>query len=296
MTNHEGPKKFIEFKQVNDRSSILLKYGVTIVIILAIVIFCYGFFEIKKQLTFLSDKIEEVKIDEMPQTSSNQDEQTTTDNSENENNKSILGQWNNIRDKEEGKSINCKDYLKLISVAVSLKQKIETGESFEKEIVLLSLAVKDEEYLDKSVTMLEPYSASGVPNLESLISEFNALQNELIIASRLSDESPNWKYTLLKIFSKFIFVKKIGDRALHSGGIDQIVAKVNLLLQEEDIQGAIAELQKITNPLITKLVSIWVEHANDNLEVNKTLFGLYQYVFNNLNCEFKEPLTTKTVK
>jgi len=263
-------------------NSIKLSLATLILVIIGI----FGFYKISAQLRSLTDIIEEVQIDdfskqELAETSS-EEEQIANNSGSGE---SATNQV--VTKKPETQSCNCKDYAEILSYVVNLKQKFDKGESFQKEIVLLSLATKNDPNITKYLGLLDPYAESGVPNLSSLVSEFNDIQDEIIIASRLTEEAKNWKYKLLQLFSKFIFVKKVGARALRGGGIDMTIEKVKVVLQEEDLLSAIDELKTITNPNTEKLVSIWVQHAQDNLEAGRQVNELYEFIFTKINCEFR---------
>ena len=286
--NNQGPDTNIK-EEVKKQKLIRIpkfNYFLLLMIFVLILVGVFGFKKIKKQLKEISNKIEEVYIEEQSLGSKEEGVENSEENSENI--KSILGVVQTLSEKksENDKVPDCGHYLKLISTIVNIRQRVDSGEGFQKEVVFLAILAQKDKKLQDFANSLDSYSESGIANLTILTSEFLDIQNDLILASRIGEQTSDLRLRVAKFFSNLIFIKATGERAIKVGGIEMIVEKVKNNLQEGDLMSAIHELDNITNDNVKKLVSIWILHANEHIAANKLVNELKDYVFNNLNCSF----------
>lgn len=188
---------------------------------------------------------------------------------------------------EKNHIINCDDYTKLLTTVFTLQKKLDQGDSFQKELVFLSLFTKDDQSLTNIVNKLEVFSESGVPNLISLKEEFASIENDLIMASWIENQENNIITKIKRVLSKFIFIKRVGQRAINAGGIEMIIQNVNNDLDNNDIELAKQHILEVQGQHTKPIISIWLEHVNSYIEAHNLSNELYDYIIKYRNCSFK---------
>lgn len=125
------------------------------------------------------------------------------------------------------------------------------NESFDQDLTILKATLaKDDPDLAAAIDRLAPKAKSGVLTPEGLSTEFRSMTGEIVAAS-LSGQDVSIEEKALARFGNLVTVEKDGQRI--SGTDTQIkVAEAQKLLDQGDVEAAIAILQGIEGPAAEK--------------------------------------------
>ncbi|HNQ91841.1 MAG TPA: mitofilin family membrane protein [Alphaproteobacteria bacterium] len=125
------------------------------------------------------------------------------------------------------------------------------NQSFETDLTLLKATMaKDDPELAAAIDRLAPKAKSGVLTPDGLSNEFRSLAGDVVAAS-LAGENVSVQDKALARFGNLVTVEKDGKQI--SGTDTQIrVAEAQKLLDQGDIEGAVAVLQQIEGPAAEK--------------------------------------------
>ncbi|HOO50283.1 MAG TPA: mitofilin family membrane protein [Alphaproteobacteria bacterium] len=123
--------------------------------------------------------------------------------------------------------------------------------SFDQDLMILkSTLAKDDPELSAAIDRLAPKAKAGVLTPQGLSTEFRSLTGEIVAAS-LSGENVSIEEKAMARFGNLVTVEKDGEQI--SGTDTQIkVAQAQKLLDEGDVEGAIALLQQLEGPAAQK--------------------------------------------
>ncbi len=123
--------------------------------------------------------------------------------------------------------------------SAGLKAAIDRGGPFATELATLEAIVPD----DPAVAELKAYADTGAPSRSSLISDFPAVADTLIAATRQTDDSASLSERLMSSALSVIKVRPVGDIEGDSTGA--ITARIEQKLQNGDLAGAAGEWDKL---------------------------------------------------
>ena len=145
----------------------------------------------------------------------------------------------------------------MMLAVTQLRETIMSGGSPEEDIETVRMLAGDDKELLAAIEKIEPYAKNGIMSREKLSSEFTDLAGE-IAKAELAGEDISWKEKALNRLNNIVTVKKKGmaegdDRAA-------ITARAETLMNQGDIKGAIAELEKL-DPAAKQKAQPWIEDA-----------------------------------
>ena len=173
--------------------------------------------------------------------------------------------------------------------------------SFDSDLELLRELGGDDPEVAAAINRLAPYAESGVLTTDTLQSEFQGLAGDIVMA-KLRGEDQTVRDQAMERLSRLMTVRKTDDLAGDTP--DAIVARAQMMIEQNNIEGAINELQKLdgapadvaapwlaaaqtrqqadqaTNNLIEQILGNVVQGENLNAE---GLQGLVQSLFGRLN-------------
>lgn len=148
-----------------------------------------------------------------------------------------------------------------------LRDSLHRSEPFEEDLVLLEkLAGDDNPELNAALQRLAPHADGGVLSSEGLSQEFKTFAGDIVFSS-LKGEDVSFKEKAQARIGNILQVEKEGE--LVSGTETQVtVSKAQKLLDEGNIQGAIAELQTLDGEA-AKTAQPFIQEAQISLLAEK---------------------------
>jgi hypothetical protein len=276
-----------------EKKSIFSLRKIIIIFLSLVIISLFGllFFELKSQISFLKDKIS--IFDTQNSTNSEFDNNNDQSNDVNnlQNNADIITDdyIENIEETEEMDhhhvhNNKCNSYAELLIYLFNIQKRVLQGEPFNRELLSLEIHYNSDSVINGLLKNIRNHSEAGIANVNNLQSEFKSIENDLILAYWIENHQKNWKSQVRKILSKLVFIKKTGQRAIRSGGIEMIIQNVNEALESNDLDAAIGYLSKVEGDAPKKIISIWLEHVHNYIDINNSLRKLIDYVISQQHC------------
>ncbi len=132
--------------------------------------------------------------------------------------------------------------------------------------------------MKQSLEDLTPYAEAGVMNRETLNAEFKGLATDIVMA-KLEGEELSVKEKALKRMERFVKMRKIDAEG---DSVDAIVARAQIMLDKNDVQGALAELKKLEGgPAET--AAPWMQQAEGHVAAHESSDILMQTILGNLS-------------
>jgi len=268
----------MENKQENNKSS-KINHKYIIYVILLIVIVGFSFKYKQELLNLLKDysslKQQEIKSESPAENLAKDEEQQI------EEILSVNVANSNIT--------SCGDLKKLINAVVHIMQKIESGESYAADIGYINAIHNLPKKAIKNLAFLDASLDKNIPTFSSLLEDYNNLGRAVIIKNDIEKAENNVQRFIYKIIYNFVFIRKMGDRALETGGVEEILMKAEAALLKLDIENAIEELKALKES-DKKVMDPWVQSAQDYLQVRKSARDLYDFIMQELDCSFDNAL------
>lgn len=141
------------------------------------------------------------------------------------------------------------------------------NEAFESDLALLQKLIgEDNPELNEAVTRLSPHAKDGVLTPEGLSGEFRTFAGDAVVAS-LEGEDVSLRERANARMNEVFQVEKDGE--LVTGTETQVtLSKAEKLLNEGDLEGAIAETQTLEGAAAAAMQP-WLENANATLTAQK---------------------------
>lgn len=134
---------------------------------------------------------------------------------------------------------------------------------FEEDLAVLQnvLGTQDPE-LNAAISRLAPYAADGVLSTETLSEELKSMTGDIIQAKAMG-EDVSIQDQALQRFNDVVTLSKNGE-VINTTEEDQVISKAQQLLDEGDVQGAMAELSKLEGEA-AQVAQPWMEQAAGNV-------------------------------
>lgn len=126
------------------------------------------------------------------------------------------------------------------------------------DLQLLRQLAQDDADLVAAIDRLAPYAESGILSREQLGMEFKGLASDIVI-SELRGEDASWTEKAKERLSNLVKIRREGY--VEGEETEAVVARAEYLLDQGDIDGAIAELQSLKGPA-AQTAAPWLEKAN----------------------------------
>lgn len=122
------------------------------------------------------------------------------------------------------------------------RNNINTNQSFEQDLLLMQKFAGDDPAMVESLKRLSPYAKNGVLNRQQLQQEFKGLASDIVMA-KLQGQDASVQQEALKRMSKLVKVRRIDD--VKGSSVDAVVARAQMKLNQNDVRGAMQELQSL---------------------------------------------------
>lgn len=149
---------------------------------------------------------------------------------------------------------------------------------FADDLKLLQDLNQDDPQVQASIQRLAPYAQSGVLSQQRLSDEFQGLAGDIVMA-KLRGEDASIQNRAMERLSQMMTVRRIdsaeGDNA------DAIVVRAQAKIDQGDISGAIAELQKLEGES-AKTAAPWIAQAQNRVYADQASSALTMDIMQNL--------------
>jgi hypothetical protein len=162
----------------------------------------------------------------------------------------------------------------LLLAVNELRTHIDTQQPFKEDLALVEKIAGADPAMHKALSNLAPYAESGVLSRQSLQREFKGLAGDIVMA-KFSGEDASVKTRALQRLSKLVKVRRIDD--VKGDGPDAVVARAQLLLDKNDVRGAMAELKKLEGPP-AETAGPWLEAAGGHVAAAESSGALSQMI------------------
>jgi hypothetical protein len=161
----------------------------------------------------------------------------------------------------------------LALVSAQLDEAMRRAEPFEGTLERLSALGGDAPEVQDAVARLEPVAASGVPRLEELRRELEAVGDEIVRRSRAPEGDGVFDQAKRNLMG-LVTVRSVGADAEGSDA-DARVARAEARLADGDLAGAVAEIEGLEGPA-AEAAAGWLERARARLAAEQALASLQE--------------------
>lgn len=137
------------------------------------------------------------------------------------------------------------------------RKSMDRNAPFKNDLETLRQLAKDDPELLASIDQLSPFAESGVLSREQLEKEFKDLASDIVI-SELRGEDVNWTDKARERLSNLVKIRREGY--VQGEETEAVVARAEYLLDQGNVEGAIAELQSLKGPAATT-AQPWLQKA-----------------------------------
>jgi hypothetical protein len=148
---------------------------------------------------------------------------------------------------------------------------------FSEDLALLQKLGGDDPKTQAAIERLTPYARSGVLSQETLQREFKSLAGEIVMA-KLRGEDASVQDRALARFDDLVTVRKTDTEGQST---DAVVARAQIMLDEGNVQGALAELQSLEGEP-AKVAQPWMQHARTRVATDQASTELSQQIMDQL--------------
>ena len=151
---------------------------------------------------------------------------------------------------------------------------VVTGRPFAEDLRLIKNMAGDNVELQQSIDRLAPAAEKGVLSRPALQKEFKGLAADIVVA-KLKGEEAGTQQKILERLSKLVKVRKVDN--IEGQETDAVVARAQLLLDQGNIDGAMAELSTLKGAP-ADVAAPWMENARQAQEAESLSNTLLQGV------------------
>lgn len=126
--------------------------------------------------------------------------------------------------------------------SVGLKAAIDRGGPFGAELDAFASVAAD----DTAIAGLRDFASGGVPTRSQLLAAFPSAADRMIVAMRPVEPDAGVLDRLMSSAMTMVKVRKVGD--IEGDGVEAIVARMETRITDGDLEGAVAEWQKLPDP------------------------------------------------
>jgi hypothetical protein len=159
----------------------------------------------------------------------------------------------------------------LALVSAQLDEAIRQAAPFDGTLQRLAALGGDAPAVHDAVTKLEPLAAGGVPSREELRREFEAVAEEILQRAQ-APEGEGMIDQAVRNLKGLVSVRPVGADA-EGPGVDARVARAEAKLAQDDLAGAVAEIEGLEGPA-AEAAAGWLERARARLTAEQALASL----------------------
>jgi len=184
----------------------------------------------------------------------------------------------NVLEASKGKSVAAAALLFALN---EFRDNIYSGNSYESDITLIKKLAGDDPEMNAAIEQLLPYAKKGVMSKDTLSAELKSIANEIVL-SKMRGEDANVKAKALTHLENIKQQVRQNELSSANGQESEevTVAKAQVLLEQGDINGAIAELQNIKGNS-SETASSWINKATQTSNANASSEQLVEQILKN---------------
>jgi len=145
-----------------------------------------------------------------------------------------------------------------------LRAVLATSKPFAKQLAAVRAMVTGDAEMNGVLDQMQPYADSGVETSDDLTRDFNRLAPNLVRTAVVGDGKSWWRQALYHVES-VISIRRTGADA-QGDSTGAVVARAEAKLDEDDLPGAIATLQRLSGAA-GDLASPWIHDAQHRVAV-----------------------------
>lgn len=184
-----------------------------------------------------------------------------------------------LADMLEGVNGNQLKAAAMLIAANQLRTTMRQGGNYETDLATVRALAGDDPELQVALAQLEPYARDGVMSTQTLRNELQSLAGEIIMAG-IQGENLSVQERFKNRLQNIVSIKR-QDGQVHGNGTQAAVARAEILMNQGDIEGAIAELQTLQGGS-AQVAQPWIEEATARLMATQTSSRLAQDLINRL--------------
>lgn len=146
-----------------------------------------------------------------------------------------------------------------------LRAALATSKPFAKQLAAVRAMVPGDAEINGVLDQMQPYADSGVETSDDLTRDFNRLAPNLVRTAIVGDGNSWWRQALYHVES-VISIRRTGAD-VQGDSTDAVVARAEAKLDEDDLSGAIAQLQALSGAA-ADLASPWIHDAQHRVAVD----------------------------
>lgn len=145
---------------------------------------------------------------------------------------------------------------------------------YQEDLELIKKLAGDDPKTLEAINQLAPYAQSGVLSQQSLETEFKGLAGDIVMA-KLRGEDASVQDMAMSRLSKLVKVRKIDE--LEGQSTDAVVARAQLMLEQGNVQGAIAELETLDGESAA-VAQPWIQKAQARVQTDQATSSLSDHL------------------
>jgi uroporphyrinogen-III synthase len=167
----------------------------------------------------------------------------------------------------------------LLLILNEMRGDMNNSENFESGLLILKKYFSDNPQMLQSLDMLTPYAKSGVLSRTALQTEFKGAAADIVMA-KLKGEDASFGDKFLERLGKYVKMRRVDD--IEGQEVDAVVARAQLLLEKNDVQGAMKELQSLEGGS-AEAAAPWLQQAQGALIADQTSSTLIQGILSQVS-------------
>lgn len=161
----------------------------------------------------------------------------------------------------------------LVVTAALLRERIQLGKPYEKELQTVMTLGKDEPFLPPILKLLQPSALAGVATVAELQQEFEMLIPVMLRAD--ASQAASLTEEIKQKFSSLVTIRKVGAD-VEGDTTEAIIARAEAQLTQGQIANALRELEKLTGAAADS-ASPWRIKAMARLKAEETADALLRH-------------------
>lgn len=180
----------------------------------------------------------------------------------------------NAYDNNNNAKINLENYIKLINSYESLVTKISNSKDIGQELYQLNLLLEKDLKAKNFIGEISNYYNRNNYSMKDLFMEFKFLERKLIFSDFEESKSNIIMIKIYKLLNKFIYIKKIGNRALKSNDISANIQRIYDAFEASDIELLLNEVNRIYDQKLPHEVQKWIRSVKNFYIISNSLQSL----------------------
>jgi hypothetical protein len=155
-----------------------------------------------------------------------------------------------------------------------LRGDVQSERPFQEDLAVIAKFSANDPEMQAALARLAPYAESGVLSPQTLQAEFKGLAGEIVMA-KLRGEDASVRDRVLQRLGALVQVRRVDD--IEGNTVDATVARAQLMLDQGNVHGAVAELQKLDGAP-AQAAQPWMQAAQGSLAAQDSTAALMNAV------------------